>query len=758
MSSISGWKPSRRILFIDAYDSFSWNIVDLLQKVLGVEVFVIKTDAIFVEEEFLRLLRCFDAVLVGPGPGNPNNKQDIGLIDSLWKLEDKDILPILGICLGFQSLALSFGASIERLRLPQHGQVATVTHNGTSIFRNIGTLRATLYHSLHARIYGQSLGHGAGELWVSKHCPLLEPLAWNLHSGSDSPVLMGTKHVVKPFWGVQFHPESICSNGECKEMIKNWYEDSLRWNFARNRSFVPEVPSSVFGRRRRGSHVNSRLTESMLPPRQYQVITETLDQRNLTVSGICEVLSLPKQDMIVLESASIRQGLGTHSIIGVLSNDYMRIEYSVGESVVRLLYPSGTSSRVPLQGLSVWQWLDDFMRSVQITGGNSKVPFWGGFMGVFSYEMGLQKYLAPSRKGNTPDISLALVQRSVVFDHQEQQIYIQSIIEEDSWPKEVVKLLSCPGSFCRGQARLRPEARDALSCYSKNATAHLPDEETYKASIRQAQEFLSAGDSYQLCLTDETVITVPSSEDPYMPWHLYNLLCEKNPAPFAAYVSLGDLKVLSSSPEQFFRRQRQGNCSLRPMKGTVKKTAEMTRRKAEAILATPKESAENLMIVDLIRHDLHSAMKTEAAVTVPELMVIEDFHTVYSMSSRINAIISDSAPKERVPTALETLSECLPPGSMTGAPKKRSCEILNSLESRPRQVYSGVLGYLDFGGAAQFSVLIRSVFKSDEENIDTWRIGAGGAVTILSTEQGEWEEMITKLESSMGIFRSSAGA
>lgn len=194
------------------------------------------------------------------------------------------------------------------------------------------------------------------------------------------------------------------------------------------------------------------------------------------------------------------------------------------------------------------------------------------------------------------------------------------------------------------------------------------------------------------------------------------------------------------------------------MKGTVKKTAEMTRRKAEAILATPKESAENLMIVDLIRHDLHSAMKTEAAVTVPELMVIEDFHTVYSMSSRINAIISDSAPKERVPTALETLSECLPPGSMTGAPKKRSCEILNSLESRPRQVYSGVLGYLDFGGAAQFSVLIRSVFKSDEENIDTWRIGAGGAVTILSTEQGEWEEMITKLESSMGIFRSSAGA
>ncbi|KAH0548620.1 hypothetical protein GP486_007836 [Trichoglossum hirsutum] len=758
MSSTSAWKPSKRILFVDAYDSFSWNIVDLLQNLLSVEVFVIKTDAIFAEEEFLGLLRCFDAVLVGPGPGNPNNKQDIGLIDSLWKLEGKDILPILGICLGFQSLALSFGASIERLHLPQHGQVATVTHNGTSIFRNVGTLRATLYHSLHARLCDQVSGSSAGELWVSKHCPLLEPLAWNLHSRPDSPVLMGIKHVLKPFWGVQFHPESVCSNEECKEMIRNWYEDSLSWNFARNRSSLPEVPPFVFGRCRRGSYMNSRRTESTLLPRHYQVVTETLDQRSLTVSGICEILSLPKQDMIVLESASIRQGLGTHSIIGVLSGDYMRIEYSVEESVVRLVYPSGTSSRVPLQGLSVWEWLDDLIRGVQITGGDSKVPFWGGFMGVFSYEMGLQKYLAPSRKGNAPDVSLALVQRSVVFDHQQQHIYIQSIIEDDSWPKEVAKLLSSSGSFCRAQPRLQPEARNALDCYSKNATACLPDEEIYKANVRQAQEFLSAGDSYQLCLTDETVITMPSSKDPYIPWHLYNLLCERNPAPFAAYVSLGNLKILSSSPEQFFRRQRQGHCSLRPMKGTVKKSAEMTRRKAEAILATPKESAENLMIADLIRHDLNSAMKTEAVVTVPELMVVEDFHTVYSMSSRINAIIPDSTPKERVPTALEALRECLPPGSMTGAPKKRSCEILSNLENRPRQVYSGVLGYLDFGGAAQFSVLIRSVFKSEEENVDTWRIGAGGAVTILSTEQGEWDEMITKLESSMRIFRSNSRA
>lgn len=206
------------------------------------------------------------------------------------------------------------------------------------------------------------------------------------------------------------------------------------------------------------------------------------------------------------------------------------------------------------------------------------------------------------------------------------------------------------------------------------------------------------------------------------------------------------------------------------MKGTVKKTAEInTLAQAEELLKVEKEQAENLMIVDLVRHDLHGIVGA-GNVNVPKLMVVEEYRSVFQMISVVEGQIPDfthqlkknkavEAKKERY-TGIDVLAASLPPGSMTGAPKKRSCEILQDIEGHlPRSMYSGVVGYMDVGGRGDFSVVIRSLFRWDDEVVvkggeehDIWHIGAGGAVTSLSTPSGEREEMETKLTGTVGLF------
>jgi para-aminobenzoate synthetase len=212
------------------------------------------------------------------------------------------------------------------------------------------------------------------------------------------------------------------------------------------------------------------------------------------------------------------------------------------------------------------------------------------------------------------------------------------------------------------------------------------------------------------------------------------------------------------------------------MKGTVKKSASInTLEKAKELLDVPKEKAENLMIVDLVRHDLHSVCGP-GNVSVPRLMVVEEYKSVFQMISVVEGfipppfspkLVSHLSPQEireakkRRYTGIDVLAASLPPGSMTGAPKKRSCEILQEIEERERGLYSGVVGYMDVNGRGDWSVTIRSMFKWEAEDVDgdgdgvveKWYIGAGGAVTALSTEVGEREEMVTKLSGTLGVFR-----
>lgn len=222
-----------RILFIDAFDSFTNNVIGLLEQSIQADVTVVRINNQNFADGLESFLSAFDAVVIGPGPGNPAKPQDIGFIDRLWNLPDDLTLPVLGICLGHQSLCLNNGAKVTRLSEPRHGIVSKILHNGSDIFEGVGDLSATQYHSLQV-----DLGHPHHDVFWSptSACPSICPLAWGPED-RGRPVLMGARHTEKPFWSVQFHPESICtSKTGAQRIVSNWWYRAQEWSNSKDRT------------------------------------------------------------------------------------------------------------------------------------------------------------------------------------------------------------------------------------------------------------------------------------------------------------------------------------------------------------------------------------------------------------------------------------------------------------------------------------------------------------------------------------------
>jgi para-aminobenzoate synthetase len=255
-------------------------------------------------------------------------------------------------------------------------------------------------------------------------------------------------------------------------------------------------------------------------------------------------------------------------------------------------------------------------------------------------------------------------------------------------------------------------------------------EENYLALIEEAQRHIAAGDVYQLCLTNE--ISMDVSGDALL---TFLQLRETNPAPYAAFFKLRDESVICCSPEQFLKVSRDGTISSKPIKGTRPRgenDSEDQRISAE-LKHNEKERAENLMIVDLMRNDFGRVAKVDS-VQVPKLFEIETYATVHQLVSTIRAELAEGQ------NAVNALSSAFPGGSMTGAPKQRAMEIIAQLEAGPRGAYSGVIGYLTHGGAAEFGMTIRTVVVSGGKAT----IGVGGGITIDSVPSEELQETKVK--------------
>jgi para-aminobenzoate synthetase / 4-amino-4-deoxychorismate lyase len=253
----------------------------------------------------------------------------------------------------------------------------------------------------------------------------------------------------------------------------------------------------------------------------------------------------------------------------------------------------------------------------------------------------------------------------------------------------------------------------------------------YDHAVARIRELIAAGDTYQVNYSFP--LTSSFSGDAY---ELYQNLCLAQGAPYSAYLDLGRFKVLCLSPELFFER-RGNEVVTKPMKGTVKRGRWLKedRELAQWLAASAKDRAENVMIVDLLRNDL-GKVAVPGSVHVSSLFDIERFETVWQMTSTVEATLKDGT------SLIDLMTALFPCGSVTGAPKIRTMQIIRDLERFPRGAYTGAIGFLKPGGDCIFNVAIRTVVIDTEKNVATF--GVGGGVTIDSTAEREYEECLVK--------------
>ncbi|ORY77767.1 ADC synthase [Protomyces lactucae-debilis] len=722
------------ILLVDSYDSYTYNLYQLLLDVApDANIVILRNDHYSTEQDLGKILIRFDFVVIGPGPGDPRNPKDIGFLASLFDYK----VPILGVCLGFQIMCMHSGGKIDRLGVPKHGQISPLElAANTQVFEGVAVpMKVTRYHSLCATLPKASSTNR------------LQEIAWALDE-DNGRVVMAVQHLDEPWVGVQFHPESICSS-DGPTLIRNFIKLANAYNKSNTERGIRNI--EPLGDMKIASVVPRPLLANnavIRPDPQYKVLFDKLPFA-LSTKEVMEIVNVDawlkeQRRFIVLDSAAAPS---RYSILGRADlDDDSYLSYYVGDD----FYVAGKNEHA-LNGQSIWEAIAELMAERRCTIGSSGSPFWGGLAGYISYEAGVETLDVPTiMRGKAADINLVMIKHSVVVDHIDKVTYVQSVVPasqaEDMYIPWVVKLLKENQPCLTNEVNLEQRHRPT--------TVTLPNKEEYIAKVKQCQEYLAEGQSYELCLTALTHIQCKSKD----PLDLYLQLRQNNPAPYAALISLPGVDLISSSPERFLSWTRDGRCELRPIKGTIRKSNGLTLEEATRELNNPKDYAENLMIVDLIRHDLHQIAKN---VSVPSLMQVEEYKSVYQLVSVIQGQVgpSVSAPGEQSFTGLDVLAHALPPGSMTGAPKKRSVELLQTIEGHNRGIYSGVCGYFSVCGGGDWSVIIRTAFRhrSESRNRDgciheDWWVGAGGAITALSDPEAEWEEMLTKAQTTLPSF------
>jgi para-aminobenzoate synthetase len=255
----------------------------------------------------------------------------------------------------------------------------------------------------------------------------------------------------------------------------------------------------------------------------------------------------------------------------------------------------------------------------------------------------------------------------------------------------------------------------------------------YIRRIHDCQKKIREGESYECCLTN-MLFAEPISD----PLQYYCGLRRTNPTPYSAFARFGELAIACYSPERFLRVEPDGTITSKPIKGTARRiqgnpSADVEQR--DRLLADQKTAAEHLMIVDLVRNDI-GRVSQPGSVSVPSFRVVESYSTVHQLVSSVQGRLRPDC------DAVDAVMAAFPPGSMTGAPKHRTLEILDRLEEAPRGVYSGAFGYFGLDGCTDLNVVIRTAICTPAGTT----IGSGGAIVASSDPDQEWEEMLLKLE------------
>jgi para-aminobenzoate synthetase len=700
-------------LLIDNYDSYTYNVFHLLAAACGEEPIVVHNDMV----SWKALSRWdFDAIVLSPGPGRPDRWHDFGVCSDILRSSE---VPVLGVCLGHQGLGHVLKATVTYAPTVMHGRLSAVKHTGEGLFAGIPQgFDVVRYHSL---AVSGSLGEEGREI------------AW-----TEDGVVMGIEHTQRPMWGVQFHPESICTEHGHK-LFENFY---------------------ALARERERPH-RPRLNRPSVPPRRCRRRSAEDSQVSLhvrTIEGeaqtepLFEALFGEAEHAFWLDSASTATKLGQRSFMGSsMGDNRMVLEYDVDEGIVTRHDAGGTFK----ENGSFFQVLERELESRAIEPPPDPAHgLVGGFVGYIGYECKGDCGASNTHKSDVPDAVQMLANRVIAIDHTTGRTHAIALCvgEEpdaqdwlDQAERAVHRALTAPPALFETGTNVDPPSQPVIFRPGRGR-------EQYLADIARCQSALGAGESYEVCLTDQ--IHTDAAPDP---WQLYRGLRRSNPAPFAAYLKLGELAIVSSSPERFLSVDSARRVMARPIKGTAPRSADPLEDEATRteLQEDEKTFAEHLMIVDLLRNDLGRVCEVDS-VRVPELMAIEQYATVHQMISNVVGILEPGR------SPVDCVRACFPGGSMTGAPKLRTMEIIDDIEREARGVYSGAIGYFGADGVVDLSIVIRTIViraRPPGGGAKTTTIGAGGAIVMQSDPEDEFDEILLKARAPMAaIARAVTGS
>lgn len=735
-----------------------------------------------------------DGIVLSPGPGTPHEQPPL----SHQAISENPDLPILGVCLGHQLMALNYGAKVDKAPRPIHGQDHCIILDNTTapslLFCDVpSSFRVVRYHSLAA--------------YDLPDC--LQVLA---RSEGDS-VIQAMQHAQFPHYGVQFHPESIGTQ-HGMELIENFCKIVQSHKKSKQPLNTPQpIPPTTdtpsISRRKRLQNPRFQVVvhpfQAPVEPEhvfeslyQHEPYSIWLDSSSASVSrGEIDILAAPCSSSDIFEYHYLRQSNNSQDILALLEQEMLGIANSNNNNENE---DENVTRRSASNEMAVLLDLSDPIRFENEDGIVSPfLPFHyrGGFLGYLGYEVrhDTQKYLQRIEGGvtstypssfatidnstdyslaNTPTAAFFLARNSLVFHHPTKQWYMISLIERDQNPSHVLSWMKTAKDrilhlkhLTQNEIAIHPPDPKSPE---RSRLEFIPNrsKSNYLQDIAKCHEFILEGESYELCLTNQLEAHLPSAGST---WQLYKRLRCRNPAPYSAYFRWQQkeatdtkLTICCSSPERFMSVKRLKHhlessfilqAEAKPIKGTEARILPANghcrteaedredRQQARNLEISLKNRAENLMIVDLLRNDMSRVCQV-GSVHVAKLMAIESFATVHQMVSTIRGTLATS--DEGGATCFDLLRASFPGGSMTGAPKIRTMELLELLEQNvDRGPYAGSLGYISVNGCMDMNIIIRSaVITQDKDHGQRIQIGTGGAITALSDNEDEYKEMLLK--------------
>lgn len=433
-----------------------------------------------------------------------------------------------------------------------------------------------------------------------------------------------------------------------------------------------------------------------------------------------EVYSVFKDEKnsIFLDSGKDAENLGRYSFIGI--NPFLTVKSQSGICII-----NGEE-----KGKDCFVILKKILKQYKIEN-HTSLPFIAGGIGYFSYDLCRQIEELPQLANEDVDIPecyFNFYDNIIVFDNLKDEVFITALGILDKWEESIKKI----------ENRIEAGAKIVYDNYKMKIKWDIFEsnftKEEYLDSVEKVRNYIRNGDIYITNLTQRFLCSTQKK-----PYEVYKILRNINPAPFAALMNLDDFSIVSSSPERFLKIKNKV-VETRPIKGTRPRgqnSIEDEKNRNE-LINSEKDKSELLMIVDLERNDLSRVCKPNS-VKVTELFKLEEHSTVYHLVSTVIGEIKDEY------NCIDCTKVCFPGGSITGAPKIRSMEVIEEIEGVRRNIYTGCIGYLGFDESVDLNIVIRTILMKDNKAY----FGVGGGITWESEKEAEYEETLDKAKALM---------